>query len=113
MSGRLFAALVLMLLAAAGAVQLAACGGTTSDPFVGSWWEPSSGRRVQVQATGDGYEVLIGSNLKASPATKSGAELRLTDPELGPVVLKIASDDTLQLVAGGAVSMLERSPQHQ
>lgn len=113
MNRRLIAALVLALVVCALAVQSAGCGGTASDPFVGSWWEPTSGQRVLVKAAGDGYEVLVGTDLKALPATVSGGELHVAHPDLGALVLKTAPDDKLQLVSGGTESLLERAPQHQ
>ena len=96
------------------AAQVAACGTAASDPFAGSWWEPASGRRVDVKAAaGGGYEVRVGADLKAYPAAESGGELRVAHPTLGDLVLKTAPDGKLQLVSGGTVSLLERAPQHQ
>jgi hypothetical protein len=113
-SRRLCAALLLVLLALAAGAPLVACGGTAQDPFVGSWWEPASGRRVQVRAAEDGgYEVLFGSDLKAYPATESGGNLAVTHPELGALELKKAAEDRLELVSDGTASLLERAPQHQ
>jgi hypothetical protein len=109
---RLVAAAALVLLLSVVVLQAAACG-TAADPFVGSWWEPTSGRRVDVKAAGDGYQVLFGSDLKPYPATLSGGVLRLTHPQLGAVELKKGSGDGLELVSGGTVSLLERAPQHQ
>lgn len=113
MSRRLLAAAALAALACILAAQLAACGGTASDPFVGSWWEPTSGLRVQVKAAGDGYEVLVGTDLKGSPATVSDGELRVAHPERGELVLTAAPGENLSLLSGGAQSLLERAPQHQ
>lgn len=113
MSRRPLAALLLAAVLVALAAQAAACGGASSDPFAGTWWEPSSGRRVQVTAAGDGYDVRFGADLEACPATVSGDELRVTHPELGEVVLKTAPNDRLELVIDGTASLLERAPQHQ
>lgn len=110
---RTLLAVLVLTLCAAAAAQAAACGGAAADPWAGSWWEPSSGLRVQVEAAGDGYEVVVGSDLEASPATQSDGELHFTHPELGAVVLKAAPDDRLQLVGDGAVRVLQRAPQHQ
>lgn len=112
MNGRLLAALVLALLALAATSQ-AACGSAAADPFVGSWWEPTSGLRVQVEAAGEGYRVRVGSDLSTSPATASGGELRIAHPERGVLVLKHLPDDRLQLAGDGTTSLLERVPQHQ
>lgn len=113
MSRRLPVALAFALLAFALAAQVAACGGAASDPFAGSWWEPSSGRRVQIEAAADGYQVLIGADLQSYPATETGGELRVAHPELGSVVIRQASGGRLELVEGDTTGLLERAPQHQ
>jgi hypothetical protein len=110
---RLVAGLLLALVALAGAAQLAACGGAASDPFTGTWWEPKTGLRVQVKHGGDGYEVLVGTDLSASPATRDGDKLVVDHPERGTVELTPASGDRLQLTEAGKTSLLERAPQHQ
>jgi hypothetical protein len=110
---RLVAGLLLALAVLAGAAQLAACGGAASDPFTGTWWEPKTGLRVQVKDGGDRYEVLIGTDLKASPATRDGDKLVVDHPERGTVELTTASQDHLQLAEDGKTSLLERAPQHQ
>ena len=113
MSRRLSAALALALLAFGLTALIAACGGAASDPFAGSWWEPTSGRRVQIEATADGYEAQIGADLQSYPATESDGELQVAHPELGSVVIRPASDGRLELVESGTTSLLERAPQHQ
>ncbi len=113
MSRRFGATVLFAVVLFAGAAQIAACGTAASDPFVGSWWEPSSGRRVDVKAAAGGYEVRVGADLKAYPAAESGGELRVAHPTLGDLVLRTAPDGELELVSGGTASLLERAPQHQ
>ena len=113
MRRRLLPALLAVLLVLAVAAQVAACGGTASDPYAGTWWEPSSGLRVEIKAAGDGYDVRVGADLDAYPAAVSGGELRVAHPSRGDLFFESAPGGKLRLVSGGTASLLERAPQHQ
>ncbi len=78
----LLAALLLSL-----ALTFAACG-AKEDPFAGLWWEPATGRRIEIRVAGDAYKVLYGAARAPFPATRSGGELRVTDPLGGAMVFK-------------------------
>ena len=101
------AALILSL-----ATGTAACGVKT-DPFAGLWWEPATGRRIEIRAAGDTYKVLYGVARAPFPATRSGDELRVSDPLGGAMVFKPAAGGTLTLTAAGKTSVLKPVPQHQ
>ncbi len=106
-------AALLVALAIGPPLVLFACGGTATDPFVGVWWEPSTGRRIEIRADGDAYTFLYGAAKRAYPATRTGDELRIREPMGGSIIVRARADDSLELVTGGATSLLERVPQHQ
>ena len=111
-SPAVFAGLAAVVLLLSLALALAACG-ARDDPFAGLWWEPATGRRIEIRVTGDSYKVLYGAARAPFPATRSGDELRVTDPLGGVTVFKQAGDGTLTLSAAGKTSVLKRVPQHQ
>jgi len=94
------------------ALALAACGAGT-DPFAGLWWEPATGRRIEIRVAGDTYKVLYGAAKAPFPATRSGDELRVADPLGGAMVFKQSAGGTLTLTAAGKTSLLKPVPQHQ
>ena len=94
------------------ALGVAACGAKT-DPFAGLWWEPATGRRIEIRAAGGSYKVLYGAAKAPFPATRSGDELRVADPLGGVTVFKPAGGGTLTLTAAGRTSVLKPVPQHQ
>jgi len=109
-SGRLLLAVVLAALLLP--LVLAACG--NADPFVGLYWEPSSGRRVEIRQDGDAYKLYYGRDLRAHAAKREGDELVITDPMGGKTVIRITDEEgSLQLVTGGETTSLERLQEHQ
>jgi hypothetical protein len=109
---RALAASALAVLILTLALGLAACGVKT-DPFAGLWWEPATGRRIEIRAAGGSYKVLYGAAKAPFPATRSGDELRVADPLGGAMVFKQAAGGTLTLTAAGKTSVLKPVPQHQ
>jgi hypothetical protein len=109
---RALAASALAVLILTLALGLAACGVKT-DPFAGLWWEPATGRRIEIRAAGGSYKVLCGAAKAPFPATRSGDELRVADPLGGAMVFKQAAGGTLTLTAAGKTSVLKPVPQHQ
>jgi len=109
---RAAAVAVLAVLILALALAVAACGART-DPFAGLWWEPATGRRIEIRVAGDAYKVLYGAAKAPFPATRSGDELRVADPLGGAMVFKPAAGGTLTLTAAGKTSVLKPVPQHQ
>jgi len=103
---------VLAVLILSLALAVATCGAKT-DPFAGLWWEPATGRRIEIRAAGDAYKVLYGAARAPFPATRSGDELRVSDPLGGAMVFKPAAGGTLTLTAAGKTSVLKPVPQHQ
>jgi hypothetical protein len=105
-----FAVLALVVLLAP--LLLAACG--NADPFTGTYWEPATGRRIEIKHTGAGYELFYGRDLRPFPATRDGDRLTITDPMGGKtVVVPGASEGTLKLMTGGKTTVLKPLPQHQ
>ncbi len=112
MRPRLAAALGLACIGAALALTLLACG-ARSDPFVGLWWEPTTGRRIEISQKGDAYTVLYGATRVPYTAERRGGGLLLRDPLGGDIVIKTAAGGTLTLTAAGRTTTLKPVPQHQ
>ena len=111
--GRCAVALLALTLALLGVVlPLAACG-VEDDPFTGLWWEPTTGRRIEITNDGDQYRLLYGAALRPYLATRAGDELRVRQPIGGDIVVKTAADGRLDMVGDGQTSRLVRVPQHQ
>ena len=103
---------MLVLVAVLAPLVLAACG--NSDPFAGTYWEPSTGRRIEIKHTADGYELYYGRDLRPFPATRDGDQLTITDPMGGKTTVSPgAAEGTLKLVTGGKTTVLKPLPQHQ
>jgi hypothetical protein len=68
---------------------LAACGVAT-DPFAGLWWEPTTGRRIEITKAGEQYRLLYGAARRPYPAVRAGDELRVRQPLGGDIVVKAA-----------------------
>jgi hypothetical protein len=108
----LFAGLAATILLLAVVLPLAACG-AGGDPFTGLWWEPTTGRRIEITNDGDQYRLLYGAALRPYLATRVGDELRVRQPIGGDIVVKTAADGRLTMLSGGQTSRLVRVPQHQ
>jgi hypothetical protein len=110
---RLPAALLVVVLAMLAAATLpVACGNT--DPFTGVYWEPASGRRIEIRADGDGYKLFYGRDMHPYAAVRDDDELTITDPMGGKSVVRQGSaEGTLELVSGGETTVLRPLPQHQ
>jgi hypothetical protein len=105
--------LALLLAALAAALALAGCGGN-ADPFTGLYWEPSSGRRVEIRKEGDAYWLYYGAAKEPYRASRSGDELRITEPMGGETVVRPGkSEGTLELLSGGKTTVLKPLPEHQ
>jgi len=105
--------LALLLAGLAAALILAGCGGN-SDPFTGLYWEPSSGRRVEIRKAGDAYRLLYGAAKEQYTATRTGNELRITEPLGGQTVVRLGkAEGTLELLSGGKKTVLKPLPEHQ
>lgn len=92
---------------------LTACG-ATADPFAGLYWEPSSGRRIEIEREGDAYRLYYGRDQRAHAAVRDGEQLVLTDAMGGKTVVRTGTaDGTLEMVSGGETTVLKPLPQHQ
>jgi hypothetical protein len=109
---RAVAGIAAAILLLALALPLAACG-ARDDPFVGLWWEPTTGRRIEITKDGEQYRLFYGAARRPYQATRAGDELRIRQPIGGDIVVKTASEGHLQMVIGGTTSRLVRVPQHQ
>jgi hypothetical protein len=106
--------LVGLLFSLAAAWALPACGGSETDPFAGLYWEPSTGRRVEIRLAGDSYEFIYGAGKRPFPAVRDGDELRIAEPMGGDTVVRRGgSAGTLEMVSGGRTTTLELLTQHQ
>jgi hypothetical protein len=110
--GAVFAVLAVLIVLLAGVLPLAACG-TVDDPFTGLWWEPASGRRIEITKDGGQYGLLYGAARRPYQATRVGDELLIRQPIGGDIVVKTAAGGHLSMVIGGKTSRLVRVPQHQ
>ena len=79
------------------------------DPFTGVYWDPGSGRRVEITHTDDRYRLLYGVAKHWYAAERHGDELQVRDPFSGYVLVR-ATDEGLFLVNGGAETKLEPLP---
>jgi hypothetical protein len=105
------AGLAAAILLLAAALPMAACG-AGDDPFTGLWWEPTTGRRIEITKDGDQYRLLYGAALRPYEARREGDELRIRQPIGGDIVVKTSAGGRLDMVSGGQTSRLVRVPQH-
>lgn len=105
--------LALLLAGLVAALVLAGCGGN-ADPFTGLYWEPSSGRRVEIRKDGDTYRLYYGVAKEAYTATRAGDELRIAEPLGGQTIVRLGkAEGTLELLSGGKTTKLQPLPEHQ
>jgi hypothetical protein len=111
---RAAAGLIALLLAALlVALLLTGCGGN-ADPFTGLYWEPSSGRRVEIRKDGETYWLYYGAAKQAYQAKLDGDELVISEPMGGQtIVRKGDAEGTLELKTAGKTTVLKRLQQHQ
>lgn len=83
--------------------------GPGEEPFAGVYWDPSSGRRVEITVQDDRYELLYGVAKRAYRAERYGDELQVRDPFSGYILVR-ATDEGLVLVSGGREARLEPLP---
>lgn len=105
--------LALLVAALLVAPLLAGCGGN-ADPFTGLYWEPSSGRRVEIRKDGETYWLYYGAAKQAYQAERDGDELVIAEPMGGQtIVRKGETEGALELETAGKTTLLERLQQHQ
>ena len=105
--------LALFLAALLVAPLLTGCGGN-ADPFSGLYWEPSSGRRVEIRKDGEKYWLYYGASKQAYQARRDGDELIIAEPMGGEtIVRKGETEGALELETAGKTTLLKRLQQHQ
>ena len=105
--------LALLLTALLVAPLLTGCGGN-ADPFTGLYWEPSSGRRVEIRKDGEKYWLFYGAAKQAYQAKRDGDELVIAEPMGGETIVRTGdTEGTLELETAGKTTLLKRLQQHQ
>ncbi len=79
------------------------------DPFSGVYWDPASGRRVEITHTDGRFQFLYGTARQGYPAERHGSELRVRDPFTGYIVVRSTSAG-LVLEMGARTSKLRPLP---
>jgi hypothetical protein len=80
------------------------------DAFVGVWWEPASGRRVEIVRDGDTYTLLYGAQRRPFSAERRGDEPVIAAPLGGDIVVRAVTADKLELEDGGHTTTLQPAP---
>jgi hypothetical protein len=80
------------------------------DAFVGVWWSPDTGRRVEIVRDGDGYALLYGAQRRPFAAERRGDELAIAAPLGGDIIVRAASPGRLVLVEGQRTTTLLPAP---
>lgn len=80
------------------------------DAFIGVWWEPESGRRVEIAREGDAFTLLYGALRRPFAAERRRDELVIAAPLGGDIVVRAVGDDRLELVDGGRTTVLRPAP---
>ena len=80
------------------------------DAFLGVWWEPSSGRRIEIAHEGGGYGLLYGAERRRFAAELRGDELVIAAPLGGHIVVRAVAADRLELIDGGKTTTLRPAP---
>lgn len=80
------------------------------DAFAGVWWEPASGRRVEIQRDGDAYRLLYGAQRRPFTAERRGGALVIAAPLGGDIVVRAVAADRLELEDGGRTTTLQPAP---
>ena len=105
--------LALLLATLLLAPLLTGCGGN-ADPFTGLYWEPTSGRRVEIRKEGETYWLYYGAAKQAYQAKRDGDELIIAEPMGGETIVRRGeAEGTLELETAGKTTLLKRLPQHQ
>ena len=105
--------LALLLATLLLAPLLAGCGGN-ADPFTGLYWEPASGRRVEIRKDGETYWLYYGAAKQAYQAKRDGDELIIAEPMGGETIVRRGdTEGTLELETAGKTTLLKRLQQHQ
>ena len=107
-----WSAVVLPVLLAGLLVAVGACG--DGDRFTGVYWEPETGRRVEIRRDGDSFRLYYGVAERPYVAERHGDELRVGAPLGGDIVVRPAGHgEALEMVTGGHASRLEPLPPEQ
>jgi hypothetical protein len=106
-----FASVVFVVFVVVAAVLLAGSSSARDgDPFTGTWWEPDSGRRVEILRKDEAFTFLYGAERRPFVAEQRGDTLVIAAPLGGDIVVRHAGDDRLELVDGGRTTTLQPAP---
>ena len=104
-------AVALLLIAVAAAlVFLGTSVARGDDAFSGVWWEPDSGRRVEIVREGDAYTFLYGAERRPFTAERRGDDLVIAAPLGGDIVVRAVAADRLELIDGVRTTTLQPVP---
>ena len=96
----------------AASVALAGCGGN-ADPFAGLYWEPSSGRRVEIRKDGDAYRLYYGATSTPTRPPATGKNSCITEPMGGQTIVRPRRRRGALELDRGQDDGLKPLPQHQ
>jgi len=80
------------------------------DAFSGVWWEPDSGRRIEIVREGDAYTLLYGAERRPFTAERRGDDLVIAAALGGDIVVRAVTADRLELIDGGRTTTLQPAP---
>jgi len=80
------------------------------DAYSGLWWEPDTGRRIEIVREGDRYSLLYGAARRPFAAEKRGDELVIAAPLGGDIVVRAVAADRLLVIDGGQTTTLQPAP---
>jgi hypothetical protein len=100
----------LLLVVATALAVLVTSVARDDDAFSGVWWEPDSGRRVEIVREGDAYTFLYGAGRRPFAAERRGADLVIAPPLGGDIVVHAVAADRLELIDGGQTTTLQPVP---
>jgi hypothetical protein len=104
--------LALLLATLVAALALAACG--NADPFAGLYWEPATGRRVEIRKEGSAYRLYYGAAKQPFKAVREGGTLIIPQPIGGQTIVRPGKTaGTLEMESAGSTTVLKPLPEHQ
>jgi len=107
---RRLVALFVLVAVVVGVVIAATFIARNDDAYSGLWWEPDTGRRIEIVREGDRYSLLYGAARRPFAAEKRGDVLVIAAPLGGDIVVRAVAVDRLELIDGGTTTTLQPAP---